>query len=130
VHPPSGWKLSWDSSAEDPQVSYTLLLHPTTSSSPCDPSRHPSGAGWLCGCPQGHGSGPPAPTASGLDLTSESGSRPTAWPVAHRPHGANVHITVRFVEHPVGYQGDEHRAKENQECWPRCNCRRGLGQKA
>lgn len=106
--------------------------HPTncTSSSALGPSRHPSGAGWPCGCPQGHGCGPPAATAAGLDLASESSSCPTAWPVAHRRHGANVWITVHFKEHPAGYHGVEYGAKENQECWMRCNCRRGCGQKA
>lgn len=101
-----------------------------TSSSALGPSRHPSGAGWPCGCPQGHGCGPPAPAAAGLDLASESSSRPTAWPMARRPRGANVWITVRFKEHPAGYHGVECWAKENQECWTRCNCRKGCGQKA
>lgn len=103
--------------------------HPTnrTSSSPLGPSRHPSRAGWLCGCPQGHGSGPPAPAAAGLDLASESGSHPTARPVARRPRGANVWTTVSFKDHPAGYLGDECWAKENQECWTRCSYRRGHG---
>lgn len=105
--------------------------HPTKcmSSSPLGPSRHPSGAGWLCRCPQGHGSGPPAPGAAGLDLASESDSHPTAQLVACRPHGANVRTTVRFKKHPPGYLRGEGWAKENQECWMRCNCRRGHGQK-
>ena len=100
------------------------------SSSPLGPSPHTSEARWLCGCPQGRSSGPPAPAVDRLDLASESSSCPTAWLVARRPHGANVRITVRFKEHPAGYLRDECWAKENQECWTRCNCRRGRGQKA
>lgn len=101
-----------------------------TSSSPLGPAAHPPCAGWLCACPQDRSSGQPAPTAAGLDLAMESSSHPTPWPVAHRLHRANVWITVHFKEHPAEYLWGKCWAKENQECWMRCNCRRGRGQNA
>lgn len=99
------------------------------SSSHPGPCRCPPGLGGLFEHPQGHGICPPAPVVAGLGLALESGSHSTAWPVARRPHGANVRITVRFKGHPAGYHGNKCWAKENQECWTGCNCRRGRWQK-
>lgn len=68
-----------------------------------------------------------APVVARLDLALDSITCPTAWPVARRPGGATVGITVGFKKHPAGSFGKEHWAKENQECWMRCNCRSACG---
>lgn len=72
---------------------------------------------------------PHVPTPLGPILMSPRPYHPKAWLGACRPHGAKVWITVRLRGHPAGNEGDECWDKENQECWTRCNCRRGCGQK-